>query len=128
AQHPDAPLQRCVDRVLPVHEGEAEDVLDRPADRGLVPEPGELEAAAPAPDHAGLVVADEEGRVRVRVVVVEQLEEESEAAFLAAARRGAEARGPLGGSAPVSAVGTNEDGHASSLDSAGDSASVPILR
>ncbi len=55
------------------------------ADHLFLLEAGQLEGASPAADHAALAVADEERGVRRRVVVVEQLEEEREAALRAAA-------------------------------------------
>src|SRR5207248_347078 len=111
AEHAHPPLERRVDRVLAVREGQAEHVLHGTPDRGLVLEAGQLEAAAPAADHPGLGVADEEGRVRVRVVVVQQLEQKAESTLLAAAGRAAEAGSAFGRSAPRSTVGADEDRH-----------------
>ena len=62
-----------------------EQLLHRPADGALVVEAGQLEAPFPQPITRASRVADEEGGVRVRVVVVEQLEQEAEPAALAAA-------------------------------------------
>jgi hypothetical protein len=55
----------------------------------------------------GLVAGEERG-VRRRVVVVEQLEQEAEAALLAALGLGPEAGGALGVCGAVAAVGTDE--------------------
>jgi RNase P/RNase MRP subunit POP5 len=56
----------------------------RAADHLLVRQAGQLLGAAAAADDAALLVADEERRVGRGVVVVEQLEEEAEAALRAA--------------------------------------------
>src|ERR1019366_6262098 len=53
-------------------------------------------------------VTGEEGGVGGRVVVVEQLEQIGEAAFLTAAGLAAEARIAVGGHRPIPAVGTDE--------------------
>ena len=58
------------------------------ADHVLVAEPGQLARAAAGADHARVLVEDEERGVGRRVVVVEQLEQEAEAALLAAPRPG----------------------------------------
>src|SRR4051794_36350591 len=84
AERPDAPLQHGPDRILPLGEAEAQDLPDAAPDHALVVEAGQLEGAATAADDPALGVADEEGRVRCGVVVVEQLEEEAEAALRAA--------------------------------------------
>ena len=64
---------------------------DRLADRGLGPQSGQLERAAAAVDDPPLAIAREEGGVRRRVVIVEQLEQVREAALLASARLATEA-------------------------------------
>ena len=69
----------------PLVELELEDLLHRPADHVEVTEPGELARAAAGADQASLLVEEEEGRVGGRVVVVEQLEEEAEAALACSA-------------------------------------------
>ena len=76
------------DVVVAVLELEAEHVLHRPADHVEVAQAGELARAAPGADQAALLVEDEERGVGRRVVVVEQLEQEAEAALLAARARG----------------------------------------
>ena len=92
AQLPDAPLEHGADGVVPVLEGEAEHLPHLAADDLLVREAGELARSAPAADDPALLVADEEGRVGSGVVVVEQLEEEREAALRATLGGVAEAR------------------------------------
>src|ERR671920_1053560 len=86
-------------------------VLHGPADHVEVTEPGELPRAAARADQAALLVEQEEGGVRSRVVVVEQLEQEAEAASLAALRPALEAGGALGRLGPVPAVRAYEDRH-----------------
>ena len=88
-----------------------EHVAHRPADHVEVPEPGQLARTAAGADHASLLVADEERGVGRRVVVVEQLEQEREAALLAAARPADEAGGALGRHAAVAAAGADEVRH-----------------
>ena len=61
-----------------------ERLLDALADDLLLLEAGQREGVPAAADHAALAVGHEEGRVGRRVVVVEQLEEEREAALRAA--------------------------------------------
>src|SRR4029079_13978082 len=72
----------------------AEDFFDRAPDHVFVGEAGQRDAAPARVDYPRLAVAYEEGGVRRRVVVVEQLEHESEAAFGAALWTGAETGGP----------------------------------
>jgi len=74
----------------------------------LVGQAGELPRAAPAADDAAVLVAHEERRVGCGVVVVQQLEQESEAALGAAARLIAEALLTVGGGGPRSAVRADE--------------------
>src|SRR5207237_645344 len=95
--------------VLAVGELEAEDVVDPAADRLLVRQPGELLRAAPAGDDPALLVAGEEGGVGRRVVVVEELEEEAEAAVRAALGEVAEALSALGLAYVVAALGLPDD-------------------
>src|SRR5436305_912984 len=90
---------------------EAEDLLYRAANHILVGKSSQLEAATPGIDHPRLLVADEEGGVRRRVVVVQQLEDKAEAALGAALGARAEARGSLRADLPVAAVGANEERH-----------------
>src|SRR3954447_10446710 len=97
AQHANAPLQRGGDLVAAVVELQAEHLVDRAPDDLLLLEAGELERAAAGADRPALLVAHEEGRVRRGVVVVEQLEEEREAAPLAALGLTPEAGGAIGG-------------------------------
>ena len=91
-EHAHAPLERRADVVVAVLELEPEDLPHRAADHVEVAEAGELRAPRPAPISRALLVADEEGGVRRRVVVVEQLEQEAEAALLARLRRGSGSR------------------------------------
>ena len=62
-----------------------------------VAEPGQLARAAAGADQATLLVEDEERGVGRGVVVVEQLEQEAEAALLAALGAALEAGRALGG-------------------------------
>src|SRR4051812_23962022 len=111
-EHAHAPLERCADVVVAALEVEPQHFLDRAADDVRVAEAGELAGASAGADQAALLVADEERRVGGRVVVVEQLEDEAEAALRAAARAVAEAGRALAGDAAVTAVGADEVGHA----------------
>ena len=70
----------------PFSNSRPEHLLDRAADHVLVAEAGQLARAAAGADQPALLVGDEERGVGRRVVVVEQLEEEAEAAVRAAAR------------------------------------------
>src|SRR5919197_802445 len=98
-----APFQDRADGIVGVLEAQAEHVADRTADDALVVEPGQLEGAAAAADDTPLGIADEERRVGRRVVVVEQLEQEAEAAARASLRLAAKAGGAvrLGGAVPA---------------------------
>ena len=95
-QHPNAPLERGGDVVVAALELEAQHLVHRPADHVEVPQPRELSRPAPSADQPRLLVAEEERGVGGRVVVVEQLEEEAEPAFAAAARAALEAGRALG--------------------------------
>src|SRR5207245_582141 len=66
--------------------GQPEAIDDVRPEQLLLSESGELEDAAPAGEDPSLLVADHEPGVRRRVVVVHQLEEESEATALAGDR------------------------------------------
>ena len=79
-----APLEHGLDRVVAVCEAQAEHLLDALADHLLLLEARERERVLAAADHAALAVAHEERGVGRRVVVVEQLEQEGEAALRAA--------------------------------------------
>src|SRR5204862_7053640 len=59
-----------------------------------------------------LLVADEERRLGRRVVVVEELEDEPEAALRAPLRAPGKARRPLAAQLPVPAIRADEEGHA----------------
>src|SRR5688572_3825252 len=107
--HP--PLQRGPDVVLVLLELEAQDVLDVASDDVLVAEPGQLARAAAGADHAGLLVEDEEGGVRRRVVILEKLEQEAEAALLTPLRPSAEPGGAVARLAARPAVGADEVRH-----------------
>ena len=95
-EHAHAPLERGGDVVAALVELEVEHVVHRTADHVEVTEPGELARAAACADQASLLVEDEERRIRSRVVVVEQLEQEPESAALAGLRASLEACGALG--------------------------------
>src|SRR6187200_59171 len=113
AERPDPPLEHGADRVVGVREAQPEHVLHGPADDALVVEPRQLERAASAADDAPLRVADEERGVGRRVVVVEQLEEEAEAALRAPLGLAAEAGGAIALGRAVAAVRADEQmGHA----------------
>ena len=79
-----APLEHGRDRIVAVGEAQPEHLLDALADHLLLLEARERERVLAAADHAALAVAHEERRVGRRVVVVEQLEQEREAALRAA--------------------------------------------
>src|SRR3954452_19557749 len=84
-EHAHPPFKRGADGIAILVELEVENFLDRPAHHVLLAEPGELAHAASDTYYARVGVADEESRIRSGVVVVEQLEQEAEAALLAAA-------------------------------------------
>src|SRR3954454_18544594 len=116
AEAADPPLERDADGVLLALEVQAQDVAHGPADDLLVRQARQLARPAAAADDPALAVADEERGVGRRVVVVEQLEEEPEAALRAPLGLVAEPRGPLGRRAPVAAVRADEQvGHADGL-------------
>src|SRR4051794_25700243 len=94
---------------------EAEDVLDRAPDHVLISQAGELEPVLADVEDAALLVAGEERRLRGRVIVVEELEDEAEAALRAALRTAGDSRGPLARHFPVPAVRADEERHAESL-------------
>src|SRR5581483_7826308 len=76
-----APFQGERDRVLPVLEaGERERVDEVVAHQLTLAPAGQLEHATSGGEDAASLVADDEPRVRARVVVVHQLEQEAEAA------------------------------------------------
>ena len=109
ALHPDLPLQGCPDVVGAVIELEPEDVGDRPPDRLLGGQAGELERALATVDDPAVGVAGEERRIWRRVVVVEQLEQVGEPALLASpGLAGPERDRSLGCHRPVAAVGADE--------------------
>jgi hypothetical protein len=91
AQLPHAPLEHGGDMVRAAFEVQPQHLAHLAAHDLLVGEPGELARAAAAADDAAGLVADEERGIGSRVVVVEQFEQEAEAAFAAAARLVAEA-------------------------------------
>ena len=80
------PFERGADVIGAVDESQAEDLVDRPPDRLLGLDSGQFEGALATVDDPALGVTGEEGRVRRRVIVVEQLEQEPEPA-VAAGRR-----------------------------------------
>ena len=79
----------------PFSELEAQHVAHRPADHVGSPRPVSSRTPAARADDAGVAVADDEGRVGRGVVIVEKLEQETEAAFGAALGAGCETGGPL---------------------------------
>src|SRR5207237_2679421 len=79
---------------------------------------GQLEDAAPGREDPPLLVADEEARVRRRVVVVHQLEEEAEAAVVTCDRHVVELPAPAVVDRALLAVRADEEGHESILASA----------
>src|SRR5207248_7675964 len=87
---------------------QAEDVVDRTTDDPLGVEPGQLPGAPPGADEVAVLVADEERSVRRGVVVVEQLEQEAEAALGAAACLAAKSCVAVRRRAAVPAVGAHE--------------------
>src|SRR4051812_43628498 len=109
AERAHAPLQDGADVVGAVLEHEAQHLADVAADDALVVEARQLERAAATADHAALLVTDEEGGVRGGVVVVEQLEEEAEAALRAALRLAGEAGGAIALGTAIAAAGTDEE-------------------
>src|SRR3954452_15927753 len=125
AQRADAPLEGRLDRgcfagvvrvgggapISPVDPLETEHVTDRSADHLLVLEAGELERTFAQIQDTGLLVEREERGARRRHVVVEQLEEEGEAALRATLRAGGEPGGALPAQFSVPAVGADEVRH-----------------
>ncbi len=80
---------------LPSVELEVQHLLRGAAHHVEIAEAGELSGAPAGADQATLLVEDEERRVGRGVIVVEQLEEEAEPAFLAAPGAALEAGGAL---------------------------------
>ena len=83
---PHAPLERDRRRILAVLRPEREALHQLVAEHVLLPVARELEHTPADRDHASIAVADNEARVRPRVVVLEQLEQEAEATARAADR------------------------------------------
>src|SRR5207244_13073765 len=106
----DAPLGCDVDRV---GLGAVKNLGHAPAEEVLLPVARQLEDAVAGCEHSRLLVADDEARVRAGVVVVEQLEEEAEAAVVARRRIGAEAFSGVDVDRPLLAIGADVGGHAS---------------
>ena len=81
-EHAHAPLERGADVVLAGSRtrGSSTSCTGLPI-TSRSPRPGQLARPAPGADQAALLVEQEEGGVGRRVVVVEQLEQEAEAAF-----------------------------------------------
>ena len=126
-EHPHPPLERGGDVVArPTRTRGSSTSLHGAADHVQVPEPGELPRAPAGADQAGLLVEDEERGVRGRVVVVEQLEQEAEAAFLArpCARFWKPAVRSVA-TAAIAAVGADEDRHWQGLRLAIDQRAPP---
>src|SRR3954454_4940483 len=107
-----SPFERHADVILSAPEVEAENIAYGTPDHLLVGQAGELARAAPATDDPALLVADEEGGVGRRVIVVQQLKQEAETALRASLRDGAEAGRSLGGASPIATVRADEQmGH-----------------
>src|SRR4051794_1446458 len=108
-----APLEDGGDGIVAVGPAQAEHLAHLAADDALVVEARQLERPAPAADHAPLGVAHEEGGVGSGVVVVEELEQEREAALAAGGRLTGEAARALGLVGARAAVRADEQmGHA----------------
>ena len=103
-----APLEHRLDGVVAVGEVQPQHLLDALADHVLLLEARERERVLAAADHAPLAVADEEGGVGRRVVVVEQFEQEREAALRAALALAREADVAVDLARAVAAVGADE--------------------
>src|ERR671932_1125563 len=112
-EHTDPPLEGGADVVVAVLELEPEHLLDRPTDHVEVAEPRELAGPAAGADEPRLLVANEERRIGCGVVVVEQLEQETEAALPARAGAALEPGCALAAEHPVSTVRTDEVWHGS---------------
>src|SRR4051812_42489436 len=110
-EHPHAPFERRADVVVPALELQSQHLLYGAPDHVVVAEAGELARATAGADEPRLLVADEERGVGRRVVVVEQLEDEAEAALRAAASAVPETGRALARDAAVAAVGADEVGH-----------------
>src|SRR5688572_7437565 len=116
AEPPHAPLEGQRDRALPVLEAaEAECVDHVLAHQLALAVSRELENAAAGCEDAPGAVAGYEARVRGGVVVVEELEEEAEAATLARDRMAEEALPAVVVDGAVLAVRADEEGHGSSV-------------
>ena len=63
-EHPDPPVERCLDQVVSVLKLDPEYLAYRLADHVVVAEPGQLTCAPPRAQNARLSIADEERRVR----------------------------------------------------------------
>ena len=111
-QPPDAPFERELRRVLLLLEAaEPEPLDDVDADQVALVPAGQLEDAAADREDAPLLVADDEARVRRRVVVVHQLEEEAEAAVVARDGLVVEALFAIDVDRPLLAVRADEKRH-----------------
>jgi hypothetical protein len=106
-----APFERDLRRVLPVEARDPERLDHVPAHQVLLAVAGELEDVAPGREHPCVLVAHHEAGVRRRVVVLEQLEEEAEAAAVARDRLLRQALHPVVVDRPVLAVRADEVGH-----------------
>src|ERR671937_796232 len=110
-EHSYTPLERRADVVVAVLEGESQHVAHWLAQRIRLAETGELAHALAEADHARVLVADHKGGVGRGVVIVEQLEQEPEAAFGAALRASSETCGAVPRERAIPAVGTDEVRH-----------------
>jgi len=104
----DAPFQDSRDRVILLFEAEREYIFNRASDHSLVVKPRQLESASATSDHACLAVANEEGRIRSREVIIQQLEYEAKTAFSAAFWLRTEASCRINGGRTVTALWTDE--------------------
>src|ERR1035437_1619732 len=103
-----APLEHRGDRIISVGEAQTEHLGDTLTDHVLLLQPGEGEGVLAAADHATLAVADEEGGVGRRVVVIEKFEQEREAALRAALALACEAEIAVELARAVAAVWADE--------------------
>src|SRR4051812_10290599 len=106
-QHAHAPLQALGRRVALREAAQPEPLLHLVADQLALLVAGDREGRVAGDEDAPLLIADDQGRLGARVVVLEQLEGEAEAAAGAAA--GLVAHISLAARLAVRAAGTEED-------------------
>ena len=90
---------------------EMERIAHVTADQVGLPEAGQLEHPAADRKHAGVAVADDEPCRRRRVIVLEELEEEAEAAVATLGDVRREPLVPVDVDGSLTAVRADEDGH-----------------